>query len=161
MPSTMKIEFSPQAQQELQKLLSLYPDRGSALLPVLHLARREFRTLTPEVMAYVAGLLSISPIEVMDVVSFYTLYPREEEGRYVIQVCATLSCALLGAESLVDYLGAKLGIRPGQTTIDKKFTLKKVECLGSCGTAPVMQINDDYYENLTRERIDQILTSLS
>jgi len=155
------IEFSHQAQLQLEKILSHYPDKASALLPVLHLARREFHTITPEVMSYVAGLLSISPIEVMDVVSFYTLYPRDEEGRYVIQVCATLPCALLGAESLVDYLGAKLGIRPGQTTADKKFTLKKVECLGSCGTAPVMQINDDYYENLTRERVDQILATLT
>jgi len=111
-------------------------------------------------MEYIAGLLGLSPLQVMDVVSFYTLYPRQEEGRYVIQVCATLSCALLGAESLVDHLEEKLGIKVGGTTPDKKFTLKKVECLGSCGTAPVMQINDDYYENLTVEKIDDILAKL-
>jgi NADH-quinone oxidoreductase subunit E len=156
----MSVAFSPAALQELEKLVAPYPQKSAALIPVLHLARREFKTITPEVMTYLAGLLEISPTRVMDVVSFYTLFPRQEEGRYVIQVCATLSCALLGAENLVDHLQKKLGIGVGETTPDKKFTLKKVECLGSCGTAPVMQINEDYYENLTVERIDNILNSL-
>ncbi len=156
----MSITFSETALKRVEKLLSHYPNKEAALLQVLHIARAEFRTITPEVMKYIAGLLGLSPLQVMDVVSFYTLYPRQEEGRYVIQVCATLSCALLGAESLVDHLEKKLGIKPGGTTPDKKFTLKKVECLGSCGTAPVMQINDDYYENLTVEKIDDILAKL-
>lgn len=156
----MSLSFSASAQTRLEKILSHYPDKGAALLPVLHLAKSEFKVITPEVMTYLASLLGISPLQVMDVVSFYTLYPREEEGRYVIQVCATLSCALLGAESLVDHLEAKLGIKVGQTTADKRFTLKKVECLGSCGTAPVMQINDDYYENLDVAKIEAILAQL-
>ncbi|HNY91106.1 MAG: NADH-quinone oxidoreductase subunit 2 [bacterium ADurb.Bin431] len=156
----MSIAFSATAQKRVEKLLGHYPDKEAALLQVLHIARAEFKTITPEVMEYIAGLLGLSPLQVMDVVSFYTLYPRQEEGRYVIQVCATLSCALLGAESLVDHLEEKLGIKVGGTTPDKKFTLKKVECLGSCGTAPVMQINDDYYENLTVEKIDDILAKL-
>jgi len=156
----MSIAFSATAQKRVETLLGHYPDKEAALLQVLHIARAEFKTITPEVMEYIAGLLGLSPLQVMDVVSFYTLYPRQEEGRYVIQVCATLSCALLGAESLVDHLEKKLGIKVGGTTPDKKFTLKKVECLGSCGTAPVMQINDDYYENLTVEKIDDILAKL-
>ncbi len=156
----MSVAFSPAALQEVEKLVGHYPQKSAALIPVLHLAKREFKTITPEVMEYLAVLLDVSPTRVMDVVSFYTMFPREAEGRYVIQVCATLSCALLGAEHLVDHLQKKLGIRVGETTADRKFTLKKVECLGSCGTAPVMQINDDYYENLTAERIDHILNSL-
>lgn len=156
----MSVAFTPAALQELEKLVAPYPQKSAALIPVLHLAKREFKTITPEVMAYLAGLLDVSPTRVMDVVSFYTLFPREEEGRYVIQVCATLSCALLGAGRLVDHLEKKLGIRVGETTADKKFTLKKVECLGSCDTAPVMQINEEYYENLTAERVDHILNSL-
>jgi NADH-quinone oxidoreductase subunit E len=146
----MSVAFSPIALQELEKLVAPYPQKSAALIPVLHLAKREFKTITPEVMNYLAELLAVSPTRVMDVVSFYTLFPRTEEGRYVIQ----------GAEHLVDHLQKKLGIRVGETTPDKKFTLKKVECLGSCGTAPVMQINEDYYENLTIERIDHILNSL-
>jgi len=156
----MKVKFSDSAQHEFEQLLMSYPNQEAVLLPTLHLAKREFKIFTPDVMKYVAALLELAPIQVLDAVSFYTLFPRQEEGRYVIQVCATLSCALMGAESIVDYLKNKLSIDVGETTSDKKFTLKKVECLGSCGTAPVMQINEDYYENLTEAKIDQILAQL-
>ncbi|NLP09305.1 NAD(P)H-dependent oxidoreductase subunit E [bacterium] len=156
----MAITFSSQAMEAFHQLIAAYPEKSAALIPLLHLAKREFKTMTPEVMSYVAGLLGVPPTRVMDVVSFYSLFPREEEGRYVIQVCATLSCSLMGAETIIDYLQKKLNIGLGETTVDKRFTLKKVECLGSCGTAPVMQINDDYYENLTPARIDEILSSL-
>ncbi|OPZ70294.1 MAG: NADH-quinone oxidoreductase subunit 2 [bacterium ADurb.Bin478] len=156
----MAISFSAQALEAFHQLIAPYPEKSAALIPVLHLAKREFNAMTPEVMSYVAGLLDVAPTRVMDVVSFYTLFPREQEGRYVIQVCATLSCSLMGAETILDYLQKKLQIGIGETTADRRFTLKKVECLGSCGTAPVMQINDDYYENLTPARIDEILSSL-
>ncbi len=154
------IEFSGEGLQELEEILQCYPNKKAAMLPVLHLARHEFKTITPEVMQYVAGLLDLEPIRVFDVVSFYTLFPSEIEGQYVIQVCATLSCDVMGARSVVDHIEKKLGIEVGQTTEDGKFTLKKVECLGSCGTAPMMQINDDYYENSTEERIDEILDGM-
>lgn len=156
----MSLKFTETAKSDLDKLVAKYPNKEAALLPVLQLAKREFKTISPEVMAYVGVLLEVSPIEVMNVVSFYTLYPRAEEGKYVIQVCSTLSCALKGAGSMSDYLEEKLDVKVGETTVDKKFTLKKVECLGSCGTAPVVQINDDYYENLTREKLDRILDGL-
>jgi len=156
----MAVEFSEAAKKELEEILKHYPDRQAAMLPVLHLAKREFKAITPEVMEYVASLLEVPPIKVMDTTSFYTMFPRQKEGKYVIQVCSTLSCSLMGAETVVDYLKKKLNIDVGQTTPDGKFTLKKVECLGSCGTAPVMQINDDYYESLTEEKIDKILESL-
>ena len=156
----MAVEFSEAAKKEFEEILKHYPDRHAALLPVLHLAKREFKTITPEVMEYIAGLLDVPPVKVLDMTSFYTMFPREKEGKYVIQVCSTLSCSLMGAESVVDYLRKKLNIEVGQTTSDGRFTLKKVECLGSCGTAPVMQINDDYYESLTEKKIDKILESL-
>ncbi len=156
----MAIEFSAAAKKEFEEILKHYPDKQAAMLPTLHLAKREFKAITPEVMEYVGKLLDVPPVKVLSTVSFYTMFPREEEGKYVIQVCATLSCSLMGAETVVDYLKKKLKIDVGETTPDKKFTLKKVECLGSCGTAPVMQINDDYYENLTEKKIDEILDSL-
>lgn len=155
-----KIEFSEESKNKLEEILQNYPNKEAAMLPVLHLAKKEFRTITTEVMEYVAELLDVDPIKVINVVSFYTWYPREEEGRHVIQVCATLSCDLMGATAVVDHIKKKLKINMGETTKDNRFTLKKVECLGSCGTAPMMQINDDYYENLTAERIDEILDGL-
>ena len=154
------MEFSEEAKKEYEEICNHYPDKNATLLPALHLAKREFKTITPEVMEYVASVVGVDPIKVLNTTSFYTWYPREEEGKYVIQVCATLSCSIMGAESVVDYIEKKLNIKVGETTEDEKFTLKKVECLGSCGTAPMMQINDEYYEELTEEKIDHILDSL-
>jgi NADH-quinone oxidoreductase subunit E len=156
----MAIEFSEDAKKEYEEICTHYPDKTATLLPALHLAKREFKTITSEVMEYVATVVGVDPIKVLNTTSFYTWYSREEEGKYVIQVCATLSCSIMGAESVVDYIEKKLKIDCGETTDDGKFTLKKVECLGSCGTAPMMQINDDYYEELTEEKIDKILDSL-
>jgi NADH-quinone oxidoreductase subunit E len=117
--------------------------------------------LSPDVLREVAGILGIPPIAARSVASFYTMYNRKPVGRYLIQVCTNLSCSLMGAEHIVERLRQKLGIDVGETTPDDLFTLMTVECLGSCGTAPMMQINDDYYENLTEERLDQILAELS
>jgi len=108
----------------------------------------------------VAELLDLSEIEVAETVSFYTYFPKEGVGKYHIQVCTNLSCMLLGAEELVHYLEEKLKIKAGETTPDGLFTLSTVECLGSCGTAPVMQINQTYYENLNKAKVDQILEDL-
>ncbi len=156
----MAVEFSIEAKRDFEQILTFYPKKDAALLPVLHLAMREFKTITPEVMEYISALVEVDPIKVLNVTSFYTWYPREEEGQYVIQVCSTLSCSLMGAESVTEYISKKLNIKAGETTQDGKFSLKKVECLGSCGTAPMIQINDNYYENLTEEKIDQILDGL-
>jgi NADH-quinone oxidoreductase subunit E len=111
-------------------------------------------------MECLAVELGLPVSEVRAVATFYTMFNKEPVGRYHIQVCQNLTCSLLGAESLITYLEKRLGIAAGQTSSDGKFTLSRVECLGSCGTGPVMQINDDYYENLTAERIDRILTDL-
>ena len=114
-----------------------------------------------QIMEEIAELLDLPPLEVSETASFYTFFPKQGTGKYWIQVCTNLSCSLLGAESLVDYLEDKLKIKVGETTPDGRFTLTTVECLGSCGTAPVMQINQDYYENLTKDKIDKILDELT
>ena len=152
--------FSDKTKAEFDDLLKKYPDTQAALLPVLHLAQREFGYVSREVMDYVASLLKLPPSEVYGVATFYTMYNKKPVGRYFIQVCKNISCSMLGAEDIVKHLEKKLGIRTGETTKDNMFTLTTVECLGSCGTAPMMQINDDYYENLTAEKVDEILDSL-
>ena len=156
----MAVKFSPPAEREFKETLSRYPHKEAALLPVLHLAQREFGVLSDEVLEQVAGLMDLPLSRVKGVVSFYTLFNTREVGRYVIRVCHTLSCALNGAEQVIEHIKNRLHIEVGETTPDKKFTLLECECLGSCNTAPVMQINDRYYENLTLEQIDQILDSL-
>lgn len=156
----MALEFSEKAKREIATKVDQLPDRHSALMPALYIAQREFGYISPEVMEYLAAELSLPVSEVRGVASFYTMFNKDPVGKYHIQVCQNLTCSLLGAESLISYLEKKLGIACGQITPDGKFSLSRVECLGSCGTAPVMQINDDYYENLTAEKIDEILAGL-
>ncbi len=152
--------FSEAAERELQEVVARYPDKRSAMLPALAIAQREQGYLTPEAYEWVAAALDTTPTWVASVASFYTMLRKEPVGRYLIQVCTNLSCSLLGARPLVEYLQEKLGIKVGETTADGLFTLITVECLGSCSTAPVMQINDTYYEQLTCERVDEVLAEL-
>jgi NADH-quinone oxidoreductase E subunit len=156
----MALEFSPETLKEFAATVARYPKKEAAMLPILYLAQREFGHLGPEAIEYVAKLMDQAPARVQGVVSFYTMYNMKPIGRHHIQVCRTLSCALRGAEEVTEYLRNKLGIDCGQTTPDGRFTLSEVECLASCGTAPMMQVNDDYYENLTEEKINQILDAL-
>lgn len=153
--------FSPQALCEFQQILACYPTKRAATLPTLHLAQREFGWISPEVMGYVAGLLELAPIKVYEVVTFYTMFHQKPVGRHVIEACATLPCALNGAEALLEHLENKLGIKAGQTTKDGKVTLKKVECMAACGGAPCLQVDGTYHENLTAEKVDQLLAGLS
>jgi NADH-quinone oxidoreductase subunit E len=154
------MEFSAETRNRFEETLKLYPDQRAALLPALWLAQREFGYVSQEAMDYVAGLLGLSPAYVYGVSTFYSMYYKQPMGRHLIQVCTNISCALMGAEHVVAYLSQKLGIKAGGTTPDGKFSLVCVECLGACGGAPMMQVNDTYYENLTREKIDQILAEL-
>jgi NADH-quinone oxidoreductase subunit E len=156
----MALEFSPETLNKFEATVARYPQKEAAMLPVLYLAQREFGHLGPEAIEYVAKLMGQAPARVHGVVSFYTMYNMKPIGRHHIQVCRTLSCALSGAERVTDLLKKKLGIDCGQTTADGRFTLSEVECLASCGTAPMMQVNDDYYENLTEEKISELLQSL-
>ena len=156
----MSVSFSRKTKRRFNQLLSHYPDRKAALLPTLYLAQEEFGQVSPEMEKYVASLLEVPVVAIREVMSFYTRFHDHPIGKYHIQVCESLSCNLLGAESLIDYLSGKLNIRVGETTPDRKFTLSTVECLGACELAPMMQINQDYYESLTEEKIDHILTGL-
>ena len=130
------------------------------MLPVLYLAQEEFGYLSTEAIDYVAKMMELSPARVYGVVTFYTMLNMKPIGRHHLQVCRTLPCALMGAEKIASFLKAKLGIGLGETTLDGKFTLSEVECLASCGTGPMMQVNDDYYEDLTEERVEDILKTL-
>ena len=156
----MALEFSPETLKKFEATVARYPKKEAAMLPVLYLAQQEFGHLGPEAIEYVAKLMDQAPARVHGVVSFYTMYNMKPIGRHHIQVCRTLSCALGGAEKLTAFIKQKLGIEPGQTTPDGRYTLTEVECLASCGTAPMMQVNDDYYENLTELKINEILDSL-
>jgi NADH-quinone oxidoreductase subunit E len=153
-------EFSAEARKQIAWARSRYPVKEAALLPVLRIAEREFGVIDQGGVECVARELALSPGHVWGVLTFYTHYRREGDGTYVVQVCSTLPCALRGSGDVLRRLEETLGIKAGQTTRDGKFTLKKVECLGSCDTAPVAQINDDYHEHLTLDRLDAILDSL-
>lgn len=157
----MPLQLSDRAKKRFEWLLTRYPTREAVMLPALRLVEEEFGEVTEEGMALVADLLQVPPARVLGVFTFYTHYRRPGTGRHLVQVCATLPCALRGCEALYDHVAGKLGVSKDETTADGRFTLKKVECLGSCGTAPVIQINDDYHENLTPERIDAILDGLA
>jgi NADH-quinone oxidoreductase subunit E len=149
--------------KKINALIARYPaeKQKSALLSILHIMQEENGGhLDVDIMDYVAGLLKIQPVEVYEVATFYTQYYLEETGKYVIEVCRTGPCAACGAEDIQGLIENKLNIRDGQTTTDKLFTLKTVECLGACGNAPVMQINTVFYENLTEEKIDTIIAEL-
>ncbi len=144
-----------------EKIVPKYRTRRSACMASLQLIQAQKGYLTREDMEYVAGLLGMEPVEVEAVGRFYTMYNVERPvGRYHIQVCENLSCSLMGGEHILKHIERLLGIKTGQTTSDRRFTLSAVQCLGSCGTAPVMQINDDYYENLTEKKVEEILERL-
>jgi NADH-quinone oxidoreductase subunit E len=155
-----EVKLTPATSKRIRESAARYPDPKAACLPALWATQEELGWISPQACTAVAELLGLPPAHVLGVATFYTMFKQEPTGRHLIQVCSTLSCSLMGAEHVVDYLEAKLGIRCGETTPDCKFTLTKVECLASCGTAPMMQINDDYYESLTEEKIDRILDSL-
>jgi NADH-quinone oxidoreductase subunit E len=158
------IAFSSETLAIANKIIARYPEgkQKSALIPILHLAQAEFGGwLSPETMDYVASLLNIQAVEAFEVASFYSMFNLKPRGKCLIEVCRTSSCWLLGAEDIVSHIGKKLNIKDGETSADGKFTLKTVECLGSCGTAPMLQIGKDYHENLTLEKVDQIIENWS
>ena len=157
----MPVQFSDATYKIFTEVLTHYPTKRAAILPTFWLAQQEFGYLSQEGMEYIAKLLDLSPAYVGAVASFYTMFNKEPVGKFHVQVCTNLSCTLLGAEHIVECMEKKLGIGLGQTSPDKRFTLSEVECLGSCGTAPVAQINDDYYENLTPESVVRLIDELA
>lgn len=137
-----------------------YPKKKSGILPALTVAYRQLGYVDNEIYEEISKVIKVPTVEIAEAATFYTMFPKKPRGKYLIQVCHNISCALLGADSLIKYLEDKLDIQKGETTEDNLFTLISVECLGSCSTAPMMQINDDYYENLTRDKVDNILEEL-
>ena len=158
-----KVSFSPEMLEKIRDLVTHYPEgqQKSALLPVLHIAQEELGGyLSVDVMDYVASILDLLPIEVYEVATFYTMFHLEKKGKYVIEVCHTNPCSMCGGEEITRHLVTKLGIGVGQTTPDGIFTLREVECLGACGYAPVMQVNTEFHEFLTPEKIDRVIDEL-
>ena len=154
------IKFSESKIREIEQIIQCYPEgkQKSAVIPVLHLAQEEFGGwLSADTMNYVASLLSLDPIEVYEVATFYSMYNLKPVGRYMFEVCQTGPCMLNGSDNIIKYIYEKLGIKPGETTSDGMFTLKTVECLGACGYAPMMQLGKNYREHLTKEKIDAII----
>jgi len=152
--------LGPEFEARIDELVGRYPEPRAALLMVLWEVQRKKGYIDQEVEDWISRRLGVSQAHVHGVVTFYTMFKERPSGRYHIQVCTTLSCMLRGSDDLVRHIENKLGIREGDTTADGKFSLIRVECLGSCGTAPMFQLNDDYHENLTPEKVDEILDGL-
>ncbi|MCX6304642.1 MAG: NAD(P)H-dependent oxidoreductase subunit E [Bacteroidetes bacterium] len=158
-----QVAFAPGTLKKVHELILRYPEgqQKSALLPLLHIAQEELGGhLSVDIMDYVASLLGIQPVEVYEVATFYSMFYLDNMGKYVIEVCRTGPCALAGSEQILAHLRDVLEIKPGETTPDGIFSLREVECLGSCGTAPVMQVNTEYYEKLTPGKVDRLLEDL-
>ena len=152
--------FTNENLEKIEALKQRYPSPRALTLPLLWMAQYQEGMITMEAIEVIADEIDTPPMEVYRVATFYTMFNLEPVGKYHIQLCKTLSCALCGKADILDHLESKLGISTGQSSEDGRYTLSQVECLGSCGTAPVMQINDVYYENLTDDKIDAILEEL-
>jgi NADH-quinone oxidoreductase subunit E len=150
--------FSPEVEAEIDRHLAKYPRKRSAILPVMFIVQRERKGyLDPPGVAYIADRLGIRITDVWEVATFYSMINTEPVGKYHLQVCRTLSCKILGAGEITKRCSERLGIKPGETTEDGLFSLSEAECLGSCGTAPMLQVNFDYHENLTPEKVDKLI----
>jgi len=152
--------FGAEFEKKIDELVARYPNPQGALLPVLWEVQQHKGWIDGDCEQWVGERLGVAPSHVHGVVTFYSMYKQKPSGKYHIQVCTTLSCMLRGSDELVGHLERKLGIKVGETTPDGRFSLVRVECLGSCGTAPMFQLNDDYHENLTLEKVDQLLDGL-
>lgn len=144
----------------IQSRIDRYPSRRSAILPALTAAYKQTGHLSEEIYREISKVIKVPYVEIVEAATFYTMFPKKEVGRYLIEVCHNISCSLRGADNLLEYLQEKLKIGMGETTPDNMFTLVSVECLGGCSAAPMMMIGDTYHEDLTREKIDKILTDL-
>ncbi len=156
----MPFALSADREQKLNEILTRYPNKMAACIPLLHLCQEQNGWVSADVITYVSHRLDLPPAHVEGVVTFYSLFNREPVGRHQVWVCRTLPCALRGADGILHHCEKTLGIKPGETTADGAITLRTAECLASCGTAPMMQVDRDYHENLTPEKVDTILDSL-
>ena len=157
----MPVEFTREQLSEVTRLQRLYPDKGGALLPVLHLAQEVFGYISEDVEKYVGTLFDLGPAHVHEVVTFYTMYFRRPRGRHVLSVCHNLSCHLMGAQEIIAHLTSRLGIELGETTDDGRITLLTVECLCACEMAPMLQVDDRYEGHLTVEKVERLVDRLA
>jgi NADH-quinone oxidoreductase E subunit len=161
MPGEAEVRVLPEAlTRRILETAALYPRKQSAILPAFHLAQAEFGWLPPEVVREICHVLDLPEKLGFEVLTFYVLLEKKPRGKYLISVCTNLPCALCGARELVARLEAMLGVRLGETTPDGLFTLREVECVASCGTAPVVLVNDDYVENLTPARVAETIEGI-
>ncbi len=162
--TSFPVEFSPELVKQFDDIVSRYPQgkQKSALLPILHLVQAEFGWVSAPAMDKVAAYLAIQPIEVYEVATFYTMYFMRPQGKYVLEVCRTGPCCLVGAEKIMEHIEQKLGVKEGEITPDGLFSWRGVECLAACGFGPVLQIGPEYtfYENLTNESVDALIEGL-
>lgn len=156
----MSVSFTPDNQSRFEKIISKYEIKASALLPTLWLAQEQFGFLSNEVMDYVAGLLGMPPAHVYEAVTFYVMFKRKDMGKYCLQICNNITCSMMGSEKLIQVAKEELHINFNEVTEDKMFSLVPVQCLGSCDTAPVVQVNEEYCENLTPEKFKELIQRL-
>jgi NADH-quinone oxidoreductase E subunit len=156
-PVSQKVVLSDAAEKRAREIIPLYPQSRSAIMPLLYIAQDELGHITQEAVEWVADKLSIAPVQVWEVATFYTMYHKKPVGKYHFQVCRTLPCALRGAKMVTEYLHKKFRLDPGEVSADGLWSFEEVECLGSCGTAPMCQINDVFFENLSEAKLDTII----
>jgi NADH-quinone oxidoreductase subunit E len=156
----MPFALTPEREREFADILSRYPNKMAATIPVLHLCQEQNGWISDDVIAFVAQRLEVTTAHVQGVVTFYTLFNQKPVGKHTVWVCRTLSCALRGADDVLRHCEKRLGIHEGETTKDGKITLKTAECLAACGQAPMMQVDKTFHENLTLADVDRILDGL-
>jgi NADH-quinone oxidoreductase E subunit len=156
----MEINFNQEELNQINNIKSKYPNNESAIMPILWFAQKKFGYISDEVIIYLAGLINVSASKIEGVVSFYTMFHRQPVGKYHIQVCTNVSCMLRGGVKLYDYISDKYNIKNMETTKDGLFSLEEVECMGACGGAPMIAINEDYYENIDTEKLNNLLDIL-
>ena len=152
-------QLSKEAKDFVKKELGRYEDRYSAIIPCLYKAQEENGWISSDVVDCLAKEMDLPHARIWEVAKFYTMFNKEPVGKYHIQVCCNISCAMAGGRELTQHICKKLGVKEGEISENGKFTVSRVECLGSCGTAPMMQVNDEYHENLTEEKVDKLLKS--
>ena len=154
------VTLSEAAEKRAQEFIAAYPQSRSAVMPLLYIAQEELGHISQQAVEWVAARLSMPPVQVWEVATFYTMFYKKPVGRYHIQVCRTLPCALRGARRISEFVYKRCGVKPGEVSADGMWSFEEVECLGSCGTAPMCQINDAFFENLSEERLNQLLTRI-
>lgn len=150
----------PEAQTRIDQLKKSYPDPKSAIMPALYIAQEIFGYISNDAVHWVSQQIGVAPVHVQEVATFYTMYYKKPVGKYHVQICRTLSCALCGSKKVSEFFHKKLGLAPNEVSSDGLWSYEEVECLGSCGTAPMVQINDIFFENLTPEKCEELMKKI-